>query len=121
MKNWDCGGCKASPVNGFPYCPGKEECEFLRIQGLNKMKKLPCSYCGSRGGKRHADSCSRPGRVLKVKQAIVKPAPHSYTSLLRNRIALVIDYSTSMSKLRNDVPRIINEQITKIKKRSLQF
>ena len=114
-KSWDCGGCSGSPVNGFPYCPGQEECAFLKQQGLNKVKRLPCQYCDARGGKRHAPTCNRPVKVTDL------VATRPQRGVLRNRIALVIDSSGSMCGFRNDVVRIVNEQVAEIKKNAAKL
>lgn len=87
------------------------------------MKRQPCSYCAARGGKKHADSCGRPRnniRPIKVTQAVATPLARPQT-VLRNRIALVIDASSSMGGFRNDVPRVVNEQVAEIKKNAAKL
>jgi|SRR5689334_3173416 len=79
------------------------------------MKRLPCTYCGARGGKRHLDTCSRPA---KVTQAIFQTPP---ANKLRNHIAIVIDSSSSMRGFSHDVPRIIGEQVAEIKKNAAKM
>jgi|SRR6185436_12230467 len=113
---WDCGGCKATPKNGLPYCPGQNECAFLEEKGLNKVKRLPCTYCGARGGKRHEPDCFRP-RVQKafpIDKAFALPQQ-------RNKIAIIVDSSSSMNPFRYQVPKVINEQIAEIKKNAAKL
>lgn len=87
------------------------------------MKKLPCQYCAARGGKRHADNCNRPQRQPKVTELVAaqKHPTARPNETLRNRIALVIDASSSMFGRRNDVPRIVNEQVAEIKKNAAKL
>lgn len=79
------------------------------------MKRQPCNYCAARGGKRHADDCSRPRRVTEA------VASGNRGTRFKNRIAILIDYSSSMSGLRNDVPRVLNDQIRSIKENAAKL
>lgn len=90
------------------------------------MIRQPCQYCAARGGKKHAVGCSRPQKVTAaVASAITKPAPQHPTArpneILRNEIAFVIDASSSMSRFRDDVQRVVNEQVAEIKKNAAKL
>jgi uncharacterized protein YegL len=92
---------------------------------LNKVKRLPCQYCAARGGKKHAVGCRRPQKVTNMPIA-KQPAPPQHPTarpneVLRNRIALVIDASSSMQGFRYDVPRVVNEQVAEIKKNAAKL
>jgi len=90
------------------------------------MKRLPCQYCNARGGKKHAASCTRPRvKQPKVTEISVPQAPKHPTArpteVLQNRIALVLDASTSMARFRYDVERVVAEQVAEIKKNAAKL
>lgn len=90
------------------------------------MKRLPCNYCGARGGKKHDTNCSRPrsnktGKVAKVTHVLAKHPTARTDEPLRNRIALVIDASSSMGGFRKDVPRVVHEQVAEIKQNAAKL
>ena len=90
------------------------------------MKRLPCSYCAARGGKKHAVSCQRPMKVTNaVAAAKPKPSPSHPTArpgeVLRNRISLVLDGSTSMRPFRGQVEREVESQVAEIKKNAAKL
>jgi len=87
------------------------------------VKRLPCQYCAARGGKKHADNCGRPRNAVKVTNIAAKPQHPTArpNEVLRNRIALAIDASSSMKDFRNDVTRIVNEQVAEIKKQAAKL
>lgn len=89
------------------------------------MKRQPCTYCAARGGKKHAANCQRP---LKVTTAVAsaKPKPQGHPTaraneVQRNRIALVLDASTSMRPFRHNVERTIESQVAEIKKNAAKL
>lgn len=91
------------------------------------MKRLPCNYCAARGGKKHAVGCRRPQtKQPKVTEISAGPKATLHPTarpgeVLRNRIALVIDASSSMGSFRNRVPQVVNEQIAEIKKNAAKL
>lgn len=88
------------------------------------MKRLPCQYCAARGGKKHADGCCRPQKVTTA-VAAAKVSPSHPTAradeVLRNRISLVLDASTSMRPLRQQVESEVESQVAEIKKNAAKL
>lgn len=80
------------------------------------MKRQPCNYCSARGGKRHANDCNRPQSGPCMKPRLHPTLRPQDTNVPRNRVAFVIDRSGSMASFRNEVPKILEEQIAELRK-----
>lgn len=97
---------------------------------MAKTPKRPaCKYCGAKGGKRHLDSCTRPRAKsqmaapvqMPVTKTVLTKAPAPAPSKrLRNRVAFVVDASSSMIHLKDKTIEVFNNQISELKAKAVE-